>query len=127
MKVDKHTRASLDGTVIVCPQCTHPQRVYHFAWAAKGCVRCESMVEKCDWSLGGPDLVIASEVSAEVAGHDAAGLVMALRWGPRPEQVVFLQPGAAAALVDRLTEAVAALAELDRECERREAAARSLN
>lgn len=50
-KVNRYTRAGNNGKVIVCPECNHHTRVYHFSWSAVGCLGCKEMIEKENWNL----------------------------------------------------------------------------
>ena len=50
-KVNRYTRAGVNGKVIVCPECHCHQTVYHFAWSALGCTQCKGMIEKSEWSV----------------------------------------------------------------------------
>jgi ribosomal protein L37AE/L43A len=47
--VNGKTRAPKHGRVIVCPECDAESRVYHFAWSALTCTKCEADVAKNDW------------------------------------------------------------------------------
>jgi hypothetical protein len=49
--VNKHTRAGRDGKKIFCPNCMAVRRVYHFAWSALMCYRCNSEVQKGEFLL----------------------------------------------------------------------------
>ena len=51
MKVNKRTRAGQNGKFIVCPNCKHEVRVYHFSWSACQCQKCKKMIDKEDWSI----------------------------------------------------------------------------
>ena len=48
-KVDKHTRAGKKGKLIVCPECKNIERVYHFAWSAIICPKCNKVIDKYDY------------------------------------------------------------------------------
>ena len=48
-KVNKFTRASKYGKILVCPKCDKNTRVYHFNWYAIMCYHCKSEVKKLDW------------------------------------------------------------------------------
>ena len=50
-KVNRYTRAGINGKEITCPLCEYEQTVYHFAWSALGCLNCKGMVNKQDWYL----------------------------------------------------------------------------
>ena len=50
-KVNRYTRAGINGKSITCPQCEHEETVYHFAWSALGCTHCKSMITKSDWEV----------------------------------------------------------------------------
>ena len=50
-KVDRYTRAGRDGKHIQCPYCENQAVVYHFAWSALTCIKCESSVNKPDWGV----------------------------------------------------------------------------
>jgi ribosomal protein S27E len=50
-KVQKTTRAGKAGKDITCPACSFITTVYHFAWSALSCQRCEKMIDKYDWYL----------------------------------------------------------------------------
>ena len=50
-KVTKHTRATRNGKVIVCPECNKVSTVYHFSWSALGCQHCNTMIDKYEWKL----------------------------------------------------------------------------
>ena len=50
-KVNRYTRAGNNGKVIVCPECNHHTRVYHFSWSAVGCLGCKEMTDKENWNL----------------------------------------------------------------------------
>ena len=49
--VNRFTRASKNGKLIICPQCDSYARVYHFAWSAICCIHCDAAVNKYDWKL----------------------------------------------------------------------------
>ena len=49
--VNKHTRAGRQGKMIICPECDYKQFVYHFAWSALGCLKCNAMVNKNEWRI----------------------------------------------------------------------------
>lgn len=50
-KVNNNTRAGASGKYIVCPECRHTDKVYHFAWSALSCNYCENDIEKTDWLI----------------------------------------------------------------------------
>ena len=41
-KVNNNTRAGASGKYIVCPECRHTDKVYHFAWSALTCNYCKN-------------------------------------------------------------------------------------
>ena len=45
-KCNRYTRASKDGTYIVCPNCEGASRVYNFAWSSLYCMYCNKPSEK---------------------------------------------------------------------------------
>jgi hypothetical protein len=45
-KVTKHTRASKNGTAIICPKCKHVHIVDHFSWDALKCNHCNNIYSK---------------------------------------------------------------------------------
>ena len=47
--VVKYTRAGYNGKQIMCPECGHVHRVYHFSWANMTCNNCMASVDKNDW------------------------------------------------------------------------------
>ena len=51
--VNRYTRASNNGKVIVCPECNNEARVFHFSWSALGCQHCHYIVDKYDWTIAG--------------------------------------------------------------------------
>jgi len=51
MKVTKHTRAGLKGKEILCPECKHKTRVYHFSWLAIKCSGCKEFIDKYNFNL----------------------------------------------------------------------------
>jgi len=53
MNVNRFTRASKQGKLIICPQCNSHARVYHFSWSALNCIHCDASVNKYDWRLAG--------------------------------------------------------------------------
>ena len=55
-KVDKHTEAEKDGTLLLCPRClsSDGNRTYHFVWSAKTCQNCGEMGSKTDWVVVDP-------------------------------------------------------------------------
>ena len=48
-KCNRYTRASKDGTYIVCPNCEGASRVYNFAWSSLYCMYCNKPSEKNEW------------------------------------------------------------------------------
>lgn len=51
-KVNKHTRASIiHGKYIVCPECNHSDKVYHFSWSGLSCSNCKKIINKYDWFI----------------------------------------------------------------------------
>ena len=48
--VNKFTRAG-HGKYIVCPECMHTDKVYHFAWSGLSCSYCEKIINKYDWLI----------------------------------------------------------------------------
>jgi len=54
-KVNKYTRAGYsrynNGKYIVCPECRHTDKVYHFAWSGLGCTYCKKIINKYDWLI----------------------------------------------------------------------------
>tara|TARA_R100000789_G_scaffold82115_1_gene77435 strand:- start:221 stop:391 length:171 start_codon:yes stop_codon:yes gene_type:complete len=50
-KVNKYTRAGLYGKSIVCPECRHIDKVYHFAWSGLSCTSCKKIINKSDWLI----------------------------------------------------------------------------
>jgi hypothetical protein len=50
-KLNRHTRAGLNGKRIVC-KCNAPIRVFHFFWTAIRCVDCGQDIQKEDWTIG---------------------------------------------------------------------------
>jgi len=51
MNVNRFTRASKNGKLIICPQCNSHARVFHFSWSALNCIHCDASVNKLDWRL----------------------------------------------------------------------------
>ncbi len=51
MKVKKTTRTGKWGKIIICPECDHRARVYHFSWVGLECKECNTMTKKLDWIL----------------------------------------------------------------------------
>ena len=51
--VNRFTRASKQGKLIICPQCNSHARVFHFSWSALNCIHCDASVNKYDWRLAG--------------------------------------------------------------------------
>jgi ribosomal protein L37AE/L43A len=51
VKVNKHTRAKKNGTVLVCPRCKEKNKVYHFSFGAFTCEGCRKMINKYDWLM----------------------------------------------------------------------------
>ena len=49
--VNRFTRASKNGKLIICPQCNSHARVFHFSWSALNCIHCDASVNKNDWRL----------------------------------------------------------------------------
>ena len=45
----KHERCSKMGTILRCPYCTSHSTVYHLAWSAVVCDKCDNSVNKEDW------------------------------------------------------------------------------
>ncbi len=50
-KVNRYTRAGVNGKQIVCPQCNNEARVFHFSWSALTCQHCHNSINKPDWIL----------------------------------------------------------------------------
>ena len=51
-KVNRYTRAGINGKVIQCPLCLSGQIVYHFSWISITCQSCKEMVDKSNWEIG---------------------------------------------------------------------------
>ena len=49
--VNQYTRAGINGKAIICPNCLHSEKVYHFSWSALSCANCDQMINKPDWLL----------------------------------------------------------------------------
>ncbi len=56
--VNRYTRASNNGKVIVCPECNNEARVFHFSWSALGCQHCKHIVDKYDWRIAPCQLIL---------------------------------------------------------------------
>jgi ribosomal protein S27E len=48
-KVNKHTKAGVNGKLVTCPKCNVASRIYHFAWTGLICLNCKQEVKKQDW------------------------------------------------------------------------------
>jgi len=49
--VNQYTRAGINGKAIICPNCLHSEKVYHFSWSALSCANCDQMINKPNWLL----------------------------------------------------------------------------
>ena len=49
--VNRFTRASKQGKIIVCPLCDSRARVFHFSWSKLSCLDCNHLIDKNDWRL----------------------------------------------------------------------------
>jgi len=49
--VNRFTRASKQGKIIVCPLCDSRARVFHFSWSKLSCLDCNHLVDKNEWRL----------------------------------------------------------------------------
>ena len=47
--VDRYSRAGQRGRIIECSKCGTLKVVYHFGWAALGCIGCKEVVTKKDF------------------------------------------------------------------------------
>lgn len=47
--VNRYTRASQHGRVIICPNCNFQSCVYHFRWCGLGCKHCAMCFNKEEW------------------------------------------------------------------------------
>ena len=50
-RVSRYTRAGYSGKEIECPSCNSVSRVYHFAWSAIWCKKCDKGINKYDWII----------------------------------------------------------------------------
>ena len=51
MNVNRFTRASKQGKIIVCPLCDSRARVFHFSWSKLSCLDCNHLIDKNDWII----------------------------------------------------------------------------
>ncbi len=49
--VNNHTRAKIDGTELICPNCAESTKVYHFCWSGMSCLHCQKLIQKTDWYI----------------------------------------------------------------------------
>jgi hypothetical protein len=49
--VNNHTRAKIDGTELICPNCAESTKVYHFCWSGISCLHCQKLIQKTDWYI----------------------------------------------------------------------------
>ena len=52
--VGRYTRAGRNGRVIYCSGCGDARRMYHFAWFAIICLKCDKMRSKYTWLINPP-------------------------------------------------------------------------
>jgi ribosomal protein S27E len=50
-KVTINEQASKDGAVIICPECKHETKVFHFLWDTLFCPSCKAKIQKTDFLL----------------------------------------------------------------------------
>ena len=51
VKVNGYSRAKIRGTLIYCPHCKNPTRVYHFGWSGQDCDICLKTANKTEWLI----------------------------------------------------------------------------
>lgn len=50
-KVNRYTRAGVDGKIISCPNCNAKTVVYNFAWTDLVCRTCKKDIPKAKWNV----------------------------------------------------------------------------